>query len=481
MTYKTALDFLHTGKRHAKNPSLERMRCLMKKLGNPEKRLRFIHVAGTNGKGSTSTMMAKILECSGYKTGLFVSPYVSNFRERISIDGKMIGILELIDCVRAVRIAANNVRIDIENARNLPAGESPAGGSNIPEELLLPDAETDFLEFELVTAVGLYYFAKSDCQIVVLECGIGGKYDSTNIIPPPTAEILTQIDLDHTELLGDTPEKIAEEKCGIIKKDTGVVISYPQSNPEVYEVIKNRCEEFGVRLVTVDSEKTELILSTAGILKFNYIPADGEKQLYSCRLSALYQMKNACTTIEAVEALRKIFGYRITNDHIKQGLERAFIPARFELFSIAPAIIIDGAHNPSGVKAFLESCDAVFGNSGSPIYMIIGMLSDKSLHDSLAIAAQYTKGGTLGRLNVKSIVCLEVQNPRTSAPEELTAAAQSAFSGITDNIYWSRDKITTASELVTTCTKTGGTILCFGSLYLAGEMRDIFEKLLTEG
>ena len=214
MNCNEAIEYIHSLEKFGIKPGMERIRALCDKLGNPQKNLRVIHVAGTNGKGSTSTMISNILCKNGFNTGLFISPYVTDFRERIQYNGNMIEKAELAQCVEKVKAATDELSIE---------GIHPT-------------------EFEAITATAFLYFEEKKCDFVVLEVGLGGRLDSTNVIDTPCVSVITSISLDHTAILGDTIEAIASEKCGIIKCGAETV-AYPFQNEKAMEIIKNTCAE----------------------------------------------------------------------------------------------------------------------------------------------------------------------------------------------------------------------------------------------
>ncbi|MGI5970102.1 MAG: bifunctional folylpolyglutamate synthase/dihydrofolate synthase [Oscillospiraceae bacterium] len=316
MTYSEALSYLHGAGRFSSRATLERIKSLMSRLGDPQKNLRFIHVAGTNGKGSTCAMLDSILRAAGYRTGLFTSPYLTDFCERIRLNGNDISRGELVKCVQAVRDAAQ-------------------GDEN---------------EFELVTAAALVYYSRSICDIVVWETGLGGRLDATNVIDPPDCAVITSISFDHMAQLGDTIAQIASEKCGIIKPGTGGVVASEQEN-EAMEVIERACANAGVNLL-----KTK---------------PDPDLRL---PLKGAHQRQNAAAAAGAVEVLRSR-GFVVSEEDLRRGLETVSWPGRLELVSEAPPVILDAAHNRSGFDALIESMGELF--PGKSVTAVCGMLADK--------------------------------------------------------------------------------------------------------
>ena len=235
MNYTGSVEYIHSLLRFGIKPGLERISELLSLLGNPQEKVKAIHIAGTNGKGSTSTMTANILKNAGYRTGLFTSPYVINFRERIRINGEMIPEDALAETVSRVK-----EKIDILNEQG-----------------------TEITEFEAITAAAYLYFAEEGCDFAVMETGLGGRFDATNVITKPAICIITSISFDHTDILGDSLEKIAFEKCGIIKRNCPVVTSENQSS-EAMQVIKKTCEEKSSPLFITDPQKATVISDTLG-------------------------------------------------------------------------------------------------------------------------------------------------------------------------------------------------------------------------
>lgn len=348
MNCAEAIEYIHSVSWLGSKPGLERIRELCRLIGNPEKSLQFIHVAGTNGKGSTSSMLSSVLSAEGYRTGTFTSPYVLNFEERISVDGVPISGEELAEVVSFVR----------------PYAE---GMTSHPTE------------FELITAVGLEYFRRRACDFVVLEAGLGGRLDSTNVIPSPRLAVITGVDLDHTEYLGDSPAEIALEKAGIIKRGSSAV--FGEGAPEALDAVKSRAEQTSVPITVVDySRITNEKYSLDGVF-FRFIDkalsedngiasAAGE---YELSMLGRYQTKNAACALTAIEVLRKT-GIRICEAAVKRGLKNAKIPARFEIICRDPLFIYDGGHNPQGVAAAVDNMRLLLGDK--PI-AVVGVMKDK--------------------------------------------------------------------------------------------------------
>ena len=349
MTYNEAIEYIHSVEWRGSRPGLTRIRELCAMLGNPEDRLRFVHVAGTNGKGSFSCMLASVLTRAGYKTGLFTSPYVKSFCERMKIDGADIDAGELARVTEKVKICAD----------------------------LMADPPT---EFELITAIAFTYFADAGVDIVVLEVGMGGRLDSTNIIKTPVLSVICEISLDHTAILGKTVPEIAAEKAGIIKN--GVPVLYFGADTSALEVIKNQTALMQSSFYTPEYGRLTVKKSGVGGSLFDYRGKTG----YKIKLAGLYQPKNAAAVISAVEILNSL-GYNISEDALRRGLEETVWHARFELLRRNPLIIYDGGHNPQGVRACFDSIASYF--PGKRITVLSGVMADKAYGETVATASAY--------------------------------------------------------------------------------------------
>ena len=349
---------------------LERTLLLLEKIGRPQDRLRFVHVAGTNGKGSTCAFLAQILQEAGYRTGLFTSPYIVEFADRIRVNGENIPPADLLSATLTVKAAAD----------------------------AMEDHPT---EFELMTAIGFLHFAQQGCDIVVCEVGLGGRLDSTNVIEGPELCIITPIGLDHMAILGDTVPAIAGEKAGIIKKGAPV-LSWPQ-RPEAMDVIQETAAKMGAPLTLPDFSQLKVLPpmmegSEAGRAKgdgFSGGPkGDGSscparwfdyKGYHGLRISLLgsYQPFNAAMAIEAALLLRQK-AWHISDDALRAGLANTVWPGRFEVFAQDPTFIIDGAHNVDGVQALVDSLVEAFPQA-APVF-VVGILADKDYKGMLRLA-----------------------------------------------------------------------------------------------
>lgn len=323
MNYEEALAYIHSAPHFKGTRVMERIARLFALLNGPQLGLKYVHVAGTNGKGSTVRMIAGVLQAAGYRTGMFISPYVLEFRERIQINGKMIAPEELCKVVRQVRKAVEQMK----------------------EEGLF------VTEFEIVTACGILYFAQQKCDIVVLEVGLGGRLDATNIIPCPEVAVITKIAKDHTAVLGHSLPEITAEKCGIIKG--GDVVCYPRQDPSVEKTIAHYCKEKNAQLHVPAIGKvyaTECTLDHCLL----HCP-EGELFL---PLGGPHQIDNAATALEAIGVLREK-GWHIPFTSVSEGFRGLFFPARLQTVCKNPHVLVDGAHNPDGMGALLKALDGI--------------------------------------------------------------------------------------------------------------------------
>ena len=341
------LEYIHSVKWQGSKPGLERTRDLLKALGNPEKRLKFVHIAGTNGKGSTAACISAVLQCAGYKTGLYISPYILRFNERMQVNGEHISDEELERFTNEIRPFA--------------------------------DAMTDPpTEFELITALAMKYFLHKNCDIVVLEVGMGGELDSTNVIETPEAAVITNIGYDHVNELGPTISHIAGAKAGIIKKGGDVVIY--GGGKEIEDVFERVSSERGARLRRVDFSRISNTSYSLGGVSFDFIPY-GRLDL---PLAGAYQTRNAALAITVIELLREK-GYNIDDDDTIKGIAGVRWPGRFEILGKDPVFILDGAHNPQAVEVTAESLRRHFGEK--KVTFLLGFMADKDIDSMLGCIA----------------------------------------------------------------------------------------------
>lgn len=412
MNYQECLEYIHGVSWTFCKPGLERINELCERLGHPERGLRFVHVAGTNGKGSFSSMLASVLKAEEYKVGLYTSPYIRIFNERMQINGENISNEELIQLTERVR--------------------------PIAEEMT--DKPT---EFELITAIAFEYFYKNKCDVVVLEAGMGGRLDSTNIIENSLLSVITGIALDHTAFLGDTVEKIAAEKAGIIK--SGCPVLFGGTDLEARAVIEARAAEQGADFYTTDYARISNLSMTLDGSSFDF----GEHKDIQISLLGTYQPRNAASVLTAVDILRSN-GFNISEKAVAEGLKSAKWPARFEVLSKTPLIIFDGAHNPQGIAAAVESIRLYFGEK--KVYLLTGVLRDK---DYTAIARD------LATVASKAFT-LTPDSPRALSAEEYAEVLNKAGIEAQPN-----ESIRAALKAARAeAQKDGVPLICLGSLYV---------------
>ncbi len=407
-----AIEYINSFKTFGKAPGLHRIGKLLELVGNPQKELSFIHIAGTNGKGSVSAYISNILQCAALKTGLFISPYIIDFRERFQINGEMISEADLEYYTGRVRTAT----------------------SKLPKE----DMPT---QFDLITAIAFLYFKEKACDVVVLETGLGGLYDSTNIIEDPLCTVITSISKDHTALLGDTIEEIALQKAGILKPDCNSVL-YPIQDPNAKKVIEKTANKLNSQLTVPDLQ--DLTVTDLGLLgsRVSYKGLE-----FSLRLCGSFQPYNAITAIEAV----KSSGLCVSDTNIIEGLQKTVFPARCEVISTNPPLLLDGAHNPDSMKLLAEFINK---HLPRPITAVIGMMADKDITSTLAkIAPCFSE-----------IFCVQPKNPRAVTADKLAEIGAD---------YTKCTPCNSLEDALEKAKETGASVVVCGSLYLASEAKRI--------
>lgn len=395
MNYNEILNYIHSLGNFSKEPTLNRIKAVLEVLGNPQNNFSSIHIAGTNGKGSVSAMLHCVFKTKGLKTGLFISPFILDFRERIQINGEFIPEDEL--CNLAKTVINTGIKLT---------------------------------EFEFITAIAFLYFKNQKCDIAIIETGLGGRLDATNVLTNLKASIITKIGLDHTAILGDTIEQITREKCGIIK-NAPVITSFNQPKEAL-----NVLNEYN--LIIPNIQKLKVIKSDIFSNQFLY-----DSCLYKTSLSGEYQIENALIVIETALKLG------VCKEIIQKALENTFFPARMEVISENPTVILDGAHNPDGANALAKAMHKYDGK----ITAIIGMCADKDCEKVLKTTLCYCKRA----------VAVEIKDmPRSLKAEDLCQMAQK----------YSTCEI--AKDYDTALEKVRGEdiVFVFGSLYLASSIRE---------
>ncbi len=423
MTYEEALEYIHGTYKFGEKLGLHNIRMLLGLMGNPQKKLRFVHIAGTNGKGSTSAFIGSILSEAGYRTGIYTSPYIQRFTERIRIGKEEISRSELAEITAFVKSSAEKmVRM----------------GENHPTE------------FEIITAIALEYYCREQCDIVVFEVGLGGRFDSTNVIDVPELAVITAISLDHTERLGNTLAEIAFEKSGIIKPG-GDVLVYSQSM-EAEQVFENACSERGARLFKTDF--ADIRPGSFGI--------DGQVFSYkgfdSLEISLLgkHQTRNAALSVDAALYLREK-GYNISDADIRRGLVNTKWPGRLEVLSKEPVLIIDGAHNPQAAEVLKQTLEDYF--PGKPRTLIMGVAADKDYQTMIKTLLP----------GARRLIAVTTLTGRA-----LPAAKLAEYSRCYCNDVRISDTIVNAIRLSMEIAEPDEIICAFGSLYYIGAVRDYF-------
>lgn len=419
MDFKTAQSFIHSLTRFGSQLGLERMNALLELMGNPHKKLKFIHIAGTNGKGSVANMCANVLTRSKYRVGLYTSPFVNEFLERFQINGNAISRVEFAK-------HAEIVKKHIET---------------------LADKGMQVTEFEAITAIAFEYFSKKACDIVCLEVGLGGQFDATNVIDTPELAIITSISMDHVAILGDTIEKIALEKAGIIKENT-TVVSYPLQSPEAVSVIMEKCAKTNSTMVMSNIQPKDISITPNGTcFTYDYVR-------YDISLIGEHQAYNAITVITAVEELRKK-GYKIDNYYLKVGMLTTKVPARFEkvFSSTSPDLYIDGAHNLEAIKALIKTMDKIDAKNK---VVIMGMMADKDYVSSVKEVAS----------KCYAFIAVPIDNPRCEDKNVIAAEAKKYCKNVfaIDNY---KEALIKARELAT----ADGVLFACGSFYMAKDIK----------
>ncbi len=413
MNYQETLNFIHSLDKFGSRPGLDRVKRLFS-LTPQILSQSFVHVAGTNGKGSVCVMLSHILEKAGYRVGLFISPYITEFRERIQINNRPVSKDTLTEAVEYYR----------------------------PLLKKLNDEGVIITEFEFLTVIAFYIFHRQECEVIVCETGMGGLLDSTNVIERPLCSVITKVDLDHTAILGDTIEEITLQKCGIIKENR-ITVTAPQDEA-VSKIIRRTAEEKHNLLFSAEDIMPHDIDCSLRGIDFSYM-----REKMHLPLVGRHQLDNLKCALACVKALN-LFGHlHISPLHIKDGLSSVSHPARFERLSDKPVIILDGAHNKNGIKAFTDAVKTYYGYTGKTL--IIGMLADK---DS---SVELLKG------LFKRIITTDIDNPRALDAEELAQRCR-AVSGNVEVIRDPKDALDKALSYK-------DDIFICGSLYLAGEIR----------
>jgi len=420
MNYNQAIEYIHSRLKFGIKPGLERISALCDSLGNPQDRLKFIHVAGTNGKGSVCAMLSAIFKNKGLKTGLFISPYVVDFCERIQINSEYIPKDELARVISEIKPLADRIE--------------------------------DITEFEVITAAAFKYFADCKCDIVVLEVGLGGRFDSTNVIKAPLRSVINKIALDHTAILGDTIEKIAAEKCGIIK-DFCSTVSYPDQYEDALAVILESTSKAQSKLHIPNLNAVKVIKSDI----FGSVIEYGVMNL-KIPFAGKHQIANALTAIETALVCGA------SKQEIEEGISKAVMPARIQVLSTSPLVIVDGSHNPDGITVLSNLLKEHLAQK--ELIFVMGMLADKSVEEALSVIAPLAK----------RIYAVTPDNPRAMKNTEFAEIAKKYCKDISceDSIF------NACKNAVSFCKNNSNrAVICCGSLYLASDILREMKKILV--
>ena len=425
MTVQEVIEYIHSANWMGSVPCLSRTQNLLSMMGNPEKKLKFVHIAGTNGKGSTAAMVASILTKAGYRTGLYTSPYIYRFHERMQIDGEQIADEDLVAIAEMLKPLADSL------------DQHPR-------------------EFELVCCIAFEYFARKNCDIVVLEVGMGGAFDATNVIDCPEVAVITNIGLDHTDFLGNTLEEIAETKAGIFKEGGHAVVY--RGTPGVEAVFERVCAEKNVKLHKANFEG--LVNKSRSL--FGQIFDCGNRKDIELPLLGEHQMFNASVVLSIIDALKEQ-GWKITEEQIREGLKQVTWPGRFDIVSREPLFIIDGGHNPQCIEALVKNIQDYL--TDRRVIALVGVLADKDYADMFRPVMEL----------VEQFVCITPDSPRKLEADDLAAYLRGVGAkaeGCGEMIHGIRRCLELAGD--------DGVVLCFGSLYSIGAVKDTLESILAE-
>lgn len=433
MDYKNAMKYIKEVGNFGSNYGLERTERLLELLGNPHKKIKVIHVAGTNGKGSTTSMIASMLINEGFKTGMYTSPFLEEFEERIQIDRKNISREDLATYVEIIKEAVDKV---IEEGYTHPT------------------------EFEIITCIMFKYFYDKKVDYAVVEVGLGGRLDSTNVVNP-VLSVITSISLDHTNILGGTIEEIAREKGGIIKENTPLIL-YPQEKIEARDVLSKICNEKSSEIYEVKRENAKLI-DINNKEFYQRIKINGLNKEYEINLKLLgkHQIINCMVALTAVEVLSKIEGFKLNN--IEKGIESAVWKGRLEVLNKKPLIVIDGAHNIQGIKSLKENVEKYFNYNN--MHLLIGILADKQVEDMINEIVPLSS----------DVVALTPNSYRAELASELEKEIYKVNKDVKSFESYKEGFLSAYKKA-----NEDDMILVTGSLYMIGEMRGIINNIIKE-
>ena len=423
MTERQAMEYMEQLSGFGVVPGLDSIRELCRRLGNPQEQLKFLHIAGTNGKGSVSAYIATVLQSAGYRVGRYISPVIFEYRERIQVNGRMITKKAMCYGIEQIKAACDEM---------------------VSEGLDHPTS------FEVETALGFLYFLEKNCDIVVLETGMGGLLDATNIIQNTITAVFTSISMDHMKFLGNTLEKIAKQKSGVIKSGCAVVSAH--QSPEVMAVLRRRAEELGCPFVVSDPGKINNARYGLERQRFDY----GRRKKLEISLAGRYQVENAALAVEVLDVLGER-GFPVTEEHLHRGLRETQWLGRFTLIKKQPIFIVDGAHNEDAAKRLAESVSFYFTNH--KIIYIMGVLRDKEYDKIIALTHKYAD---------HIITVTSPGNPRSLSAYELAQEVAKVHPKVT-----AVDSLEEAVEMSHLLAGSEGVIIAFGSLSYLGRLMEI--------
>ena len=420
MLYEEARVYLEHVSKYGSVLGLESIRHLMEELGNPQNELQVIHIAGTNGKGSILAYVSTVLQCAGWKVGRYISPTVMEYLERFQIDGEYMPKEVLLPIVEEVKWAAEQMQM-----KGMP----------------YPTV------FEIETAIAFVYFARENCDYVVLETGLGGRLDATNIVKNTKVCVFASISMDHMAVLGNTIAEITEEKAGILKTES-VAVSYPQTE-EVRKILQQKADEKNIPLWFADKEQVVVQKEELGSQNFSY----KEFQDVEIQLTGRNQIENAITALEVIRALRNQ-NVSIPDEAIYQGMRRTVWPGRFQVLEVSPLVIVDGAHNEDATRRLAENIQTYL--QGRPIIGVMGVFKDKAYKTIIEIMQPY----------LEYVYTIDLPNKdRTLDRRELVRVLKAQ--GISAEDCESVEK---ALRKAKKSAKDGQAVLVFGSLSYLGEV-----------
>jgi dihydrofolate synthase / folylpolyglutamate synthase len=434
LTYEDALNFIHGANGFSVKVGLENIITLLSFMGNPHEGQKYIHIAGTNGKGSTASFVNNILICAGYKTGLFTSPYLERFNERYQINNEPIVDDEL-----------STITLFVQEKI----------------QQMLKEGHPHPTEFEIVTAIGFQFFKNHSTDFVVLEVGLGGRLDATNSICSAIVSIITSIGFDHTKILGNTLNKIAYEKAGILKEN-GTLVFVPQ-DPQVDSVILEQAQLKSNHILSVDLNQIQLRPFHNPYQEFDYLGMGP----FQIGLLGKHQVFNASLSIETALFL-KSKGFSISLTQIKQGLSKTHWPGRFEILSQRPLVIIDAAHNIPSTIALVDTLNTYYKDYKKKF--ILGFLKDKDIEGILDLLCPISDG----------IITVMPKNPRGLPSHELKKLIQNKYPTLRVESCDSGDISCYFSKVQEPPPSSQPSLTCVcGSLYLIGDFRRDFKKDFT--